>query len=768
MRPAAVLLWGLLVHKAFALAAVFAAGLYDPRLPEGRAAIGALVHALSFACGWDAALVLSLAIGGLALGRTRLARASERVFTVVAFGLAIFAVLNLVLVTTFGTPLSASMLAYAADTRAAATAWGPFLLTAGALAVFTAGRWLVVPRLARVPVRKALSGLTFVLALAGVGVALDGDGDARALGLWRSPPAFFALSFVPNAGAPTERAPWDAPTGEPRSDGLVARAPTPRHVVVWLAESTGPRHLSLYGAPADRTPTLESMRQHTLVFDEYYAPTPVSAKAIFSVMCGLFPYPDARFESRLFPRIACPSLPEVLGAQGFQSALFHGGYFAFTDKRALLEGRGFSVLLDGENMPNRDRWWTNGWGIDDAALVEEGLRWLDTRLATATDARTLTVFIPLLPHYEYFLPPNAPRPFGDDDLRARHRNGVRYDDALFGKLVEGYRARGLFQDTLFVFLGDHGEAFDEHANNKLHGSFLYDENVRAPLVMIQPHLFDGERRSARQGAHPDLVPTLLDLLDLEIPAGFQGRSLVAGDFTPRPVPLATFYPEPLVGLVDGPFKLIRNQRTGAEQLFDRALDPHERRNLVHLRPDVASRMRARALDYLERQRVHLESVPARGATALERFMQSAKVSVRRGEIEAPCASRMEGGEPRFVCDGGAWVGLAVERSFNMERRCLIAHAVQDAVVIIRGDASPPPRTVGVGLTDRSRQRKGTPLVARFTIGNGAPVAFTVDDAFESTSRMRSLPPHAGDTATVTIEIESARAENRAACLTLGE
>ncbi|OGQ11060.1 MAG: hypothetical protein A2138_24200 [Deltaproteobacteria bacterium RBG_16_71_12] len=572
------------------------------------------------------------------------------------------------------------------------------------------------------------------------------DGRLAAFGLERNAVAALVGGLLPEKSGGA-RARWDAPSTSPPA-GAVAPVPVhveggrPHHVVLWLAESTAARFVSLTGGDARITPVLESLREHTLTFTEYRANSPVSAKAIFSVLCGLYPLPGARFETRAVPRIACPSLPETLTAAGYDAALFHGGYFAFTDKLALLSERGFQVLLDGESAPDRERWFTNGWGIDDAAIVEHGLSWLSQREDPTRPS--LAVYLPLLPHYEYFLPPGVATPFGTGSLLARYQNGIHYTDELFGRVVDGYRVRGLLDDTLFVFLGDHGEAFDEHPRNQLHAAFLYEENVRTPLVFYSPRLFPRPVVSARPGSHPDVLPTILALIGVNAPAGLQGQSLVDERFVPRPVPLGTWYPDALLGMVEGDWKYLRSPRTGAEQLFHLGRDAGERQNVARVFPDVADALRARTLDWADRQRALLMAYPVRGDGYLER----AHAALRTGSP-------------------GVDVALASARVFNMERRCLrVRTPPAGAPLVLEGTLAPPPRTVGVGLTDQARFAKGRPVTARFEVAGGEPIALTVDDRFESTSRVRALAGTTAPAARVRIEITSADVKGRDACLWL--
>lgn len=706
---------------------------------------GALWATAAFACGFAPDAVIVLAVALLA-HLARLRRAGRALVVGLGAALALYAVLNVYLVWAYGSPLTPAMLRYARDADVALLVRAPLVATAVAGALALALALGAVRALAAPTRRRTAAVVAAVLVTVGlVAHAVDHD-RLGAFGLERNAVTTFVTGLRPER-AEGARARFDAPSVSPPSS---ARAPVPvhldsgrpRHVVLWLAESTAARFVSLTGGDPRITPVLESLRPHSLTFTNYRANSPVSAKAIFSVLCGLYPLPEAQFETRALPRIACPSLPETLVAAGYDAALFHGGYFAFTDKLALLSERGFQVLMDGESAPDRERWFTNGWGIDDAAIVEHGLAWVSQREDPSRPS--LAIYIPLYPHYEYFLPPGVPEPFGTASLLARYQNGVHYTDALFGRVVEGYRERGLLDDTLFIFVGDHGEAFGEHARNQLHGVFLYEENVRAPLVLYSPRLFPEAIISARPGSHPDLLPTILDALGVTAPSGLQGQSLVSADFVPRPTPLGTWYPDALHGMVDGDWKYLRAPVSGAEQLFDLARDPTERVNVARAHPDVVEALRARTLDWLHRQRDLLHGMPRHGEGYLERA---------RAALSAAAP--------------GAAIALGSERVFNMERRCLrVRTPPAGEPLVLEASLAPPPRVVGVGLTDRARFAKGQPVTARVTLADAEAIELSVDDRFESCSRVRSLPSTHAAEARVRLEITSADPRGRDVCLWL--
>jgi arylsulfatase A-like enzyme len=199
------------------------------------------------------------------------------------------------------------------------------------------------------------------------------------------------------------------------------------------------------------------------------------------------------------------------------------------------------------------------------------LRWIDQR-----PEPFFAVYMPIAGHHPYHAPGDGPRPFAERSERDEYLNDLHTGDEAFGRLREGLRQRGLDQRTLYFVAGDHGEAFREHPGNVAHALFLYEENVRVPLLVAGPGLLHG-RRVPQIVSLIDLAPTTLALLGLPLPIGQEGRSALAPDAR-----VARFHTDQAMrraGLVDGTWKLLRDE-TGRTQLYDLARDPDERRDLA--------------------------------------------------------------------------------------------------------------------------------------------------------------------------------------------
>lgn len=163
-------------------------------------------------------------------------------------------------------------------------------------------------------------------------------------------------------------------------------------------------------------------------------------------------------------------------------------------------------------------------------------------------------------------------------VRSLYRGELRVVDMAVGNLLDGLEAQGRLEEAIIVLVGMHGEEFLEHGSAG-HGRTLYEESLRVPLMIWAPQLLAPGEVTVPVDLL-DVAPTLLDLLGVEPPTDWQGRSLVPVIDDPQPPPQVA-----VATLGDGSsvlraqtFKLIVGGAAGpaGAQFYDLDLDPLER------------------------------------------------------------------------------------------------------------------------------------------------------------------------------------------------
>ena len=640
----------------YALIALLVAKL--ARAIEQTARVDAYEHwfSLPFTLGED--LLVATALGALAFGLSRIRR--ELVFRAAAWALllplALLLPADLLSHRLTGAPLTMQRLR--GDEGATLADMGllgadDFALGIAGIVLCVAGVWAALRFLGRLPRVRRVAQPRALLITALVGGVLTFAGSALHFDdgeLAEQPVVALVASFVePKAlsGLAISDAQWRALN---RSKRVKAAPPAPalpserpHNAIIFLAEGIDYGHTGFaprfngQPRPTDKQPLanptpnlLRRQADHGLLFDRYYANWHASIQAIFSVTCSKFP-PLQGDIVRIKPRIDCGQLSEVARARGMTAGLFHGGLFSFYDKLALLGRRGFSTELDAAELVQKSKRKKHEWGIDDRAVVEATLQWIDSR---AKDKPFFALIIPITAHYPYWTPPDFKKPFKSTTRELKFLNAVAFQDHVLEQLAVGLEKRGLYDDTVIAWLGDHGHYVGEpkRATPGLRG--FYEPNIHTPLVLLNPKLFKHAkpRVSQRLGSHIDLMPTLFEALHIADDDRHDGQSLLSTRFEPRRMFFGAENGK-YVGFIDGHEKVAVEVRGKRAELYDLAKDPDELNNLAPARAGEVAKLRDDAIRFARAVQARIDAAPELSEKlsveqVYDRFMDHAVVSLK--------------------------------------------------------------------------------------------------------------------------------------------
>ena len=532
---------------------------------------------------WAALAILAvdagLAMGGRALGRPVLAdRLGWGVYALAA----VYVAANVPIARQFATPLTYAFLAAAGgalrDSIFEYATAGNVIGFVAVLAVAGIGPRVIRGR--RWRVWLGFAGLVLVLGPIGAG-------RSETLGLHRGALVTLARTtwarWVP--AAETAVAATDLPAEGPGLELSHLRGAARGYNVIWvILESTGARHLPAYGAEVDATPNASRLARGGLVFERMYTSYPESIKSLVPIFCSRDPAVHTAAEDYAAAKVPCAPLAAELKAAGYRTGLFHSGRFRYLGMAAMVADRGFDVLADAAEIGGE---FAVSFGTDDRSTARRVLEFVD-----AGPEPFAALYMPIAGHHPYRSPGAGARPFAATTEREHHRNDMHMGDEALGELIAGVEARGLMDRTVWLVMGDHGEAFLEHPGNFAHSLFVYEENVHIPVIVAVPGALAGTLRVPQVGGTIDLGPTLLDLLGLAAPEAWAGRSLLNGE--PGVARFFSDYSSVLLGLRQDRWKCIVED--GAVRLYDLVEDPGE----------TADRSGAEA-QRAERYRVHLET-----------------------------------------------------------------------------------------------------------------------------------------------------------------
>lgn len=292
------------------------------------------------------------------------------------------------------------------------------------------------------------------------------------------------------------------------------------NILLITIDTTRADHLHMYGYARETTPELDKLAKDGTVFEQGWAHAPSTRYSMPAIMTGRLPL-EVHYGPGWWPSLApeATTIAERLQPLGFHTgAITNYEYF----DRSKHFDQGFAEY-DNENA----RLHVNVGGPDNSHGSSSQQQ---TDKALAFVARHQNEKWMLWVHYydpHYAYEPHAEKSFGSDD-QALYDGEIWFTDHHIGRLLDDLRAKGLYDKTIVVVTGDHGEGFGEHPiqpdGGQKHGYHLYTEDTKVPLLVKVPGM--APRRTKTPGSHIDIMPTLVDLAGGQTDSDMMGRSLV--------------------------------------------------------------------------------------------------------------------------------------------------------------------------------------------------------------------------------------------------
>jgi arylsulfatase A-like enzyme/Flp pilus assembly protein TadD len=267
--------------------------------------------------------------------------------------------------------------------------------------------------------------------------------------------------------------------------------------------------LSCYSKDHLRTPNIDSLAGRGVLFTRAFAHTSTTLPSHTNILLGTTPLHHGVHDNLHFiVRQDFLSLAEHLKTYNYSTGAFIGA-FPLDTRFGLSQG--FDVYDDEYDLVSSK---AKREGERKAEIVVgRALSWLQGQ------ASPWFLWIHCWdPHNPY----DPPEPYKTRFSRDPYSGEVAYVDSVLGKLFSHLDRNDLWNKTVVVFTGDHGESLGEH-DEETHGIFAYNSTTWIPLIFSVPGI--KPRKTDPYVAHIDIFPTVCDALDIEKPDSLQGVSL---------------------------------------------------------------------------------------------------------------------------------------------------------------------------------------------------------------------------------------------------
>jgi len=434
----------------------------------------------------------------------------------------------------------------------------------------------------------------------------------------------------------------------------------PANVLVILVDTLRLDHLSAYGYERQTSPNLDAFARDAVRFNHLTPSSSWTKPSVASLLTGTYPNTHGGQDRPDVLRDGLPSFARALKTSGRAT---HG----FMTNINCLPLWGFGNDFDRYVDVDSKNWLVSS---DDARVVDRAIA-----TAAAYAGQPWFLYVHTMGPHDPYVPPGKYRTqfqreeYSTDPVQAENEREIdlydgeiAYTDEQLGRLFAALKATGAYDKTLIVVLSDHGEEFREHGQTR-HAKTLYEEMLRIPLLIKLPNSAHAGEVRDQLVEMVDVAPTVLDLLGIPPPHGFEGRSfraVIEENAPGREQVYASLLDEAysLRTAKTATQKYIRDLASQTELYFELDTDPREKAPLPD-EPDWAALLKA-----------HATKMGARNASGLH-FLITCGPEPRTVEVEIE-AENLGVPELRYY----EWKGR-VEQAGSTVRLEMRTHDAQD-------------------------------------------------------------------------------------------
>lgn len=271
------------------------------------------------------------------------------------------------------------------------------------------------------------------------------------------------------------------------------------NVVVVLMESMKAINLEHFGNKQNLTPVLDSLCDQSLFFKHFFTQNTRTCYGIYSTLMS---YPSMFPGNPMYsvPLRKYESMPSVLKQNGYSTAAIIPHDKQFDNIYGFYLANDFETVLSEEDYPKTEI--VNSWGIPDHVLFDHSLELMDNLYS---NGKPFFINILTVSNHAPFIIPEifTPRnPSNDNETKE-----IEYADFSIGYFLEKASTKPWFDNTLFVFLGDHGKNCG--TNYPISLDFLH-----VPLIIYSPSMIKPEVNT-QIASQIDVFPTVMGLLGID-------------------------------------------------------------------------------------------------------------------------------------------------------------------------------------------------------------------------------------------------------------
>jgi phosphoglycerol transferase MdoB-like AlkP superfamily enzyme len=299
----------------------------------------------------------------------------------------------------------------------------------------------------------------------------------------------------------------------------VGKQEKPLNVVLVVMESCTSRLVGALGGNPGLTPELDELAARGMLWEQCYATGERTIQGLEAVVSSFPPLPGTGVVKRPQARQRFATLAGLLKERGYATQFLYGGEGMFDNMRAFFMGNGFDTFIEERDFSRPV--FRGTWGVSDEDLFIRADQ--EFRALFSRGCRFFATLLTVSLHSPWQYPPGriqslpagtlVPPGFVLEEL-----NNFRYADYAIGRFMREARKAPWFDDTLFVFVGDHGV----HLRGR---DLIPVDEFRVPALFYAPAHVPAQRISAVT-SQIDIAPTIMGILGGEYRSPFFGRDVL--------------------------------------------------------------------------------------------------------------------------------------------------------------------------------------------------------------------------------------------------
>ena len=341
--------------------------------------------------------------------------------------------------------------------------------------------------------------------------------------------------WAAGCGSPPETGPPDYSAGD------AARRP---NVLIVLVDALRRDHLGAYGYALPTSPNIDAFAEQSYRFTRAYSHSTWTKPSIATLFTSVYPeqhglgrvglMDESGFKTDVLPK-RLVTLAERMRKGGYVTGAFSTNVH-IEKKTGFAQGFDhffYRRLVNAFELNVLFEEWIEG--LDSGTPFFAYLHYMDAhwpydrRLESESGRFGVTRSDPPAPEHWSQVEEWAAEHLNEGSLAAivaSYDEEIAFIDRAFGELIDWLGSRALVEETIILLVADHGEAFNEHGQLQ-HGFEPYEEVTAIPFLLRLPAAYEARPRPiGRLVGLVDVMPTVLELVDLEIPRRAEGRSFL--------------------------------------------------------------------------------------------------------------------------------------------------------------------------------------------------------------------------------------------------